>query len=311
MKSKVRISKIIWSIICVIALSAVASISANKISVADYKEMSDSDRLMFDALSQVYNVFEQNPKEIWTENFLLHKRPIVLYDKNGLLRGSTYVVNIDLSKSLHAKKVAMPNDFYGGDVYRVTGIHPSLFALWRQSKVVTIGEICAVALIYNKSTINDGSFINNLVYDGYLLYAREKSKITLPLEYESEVIAYNDLISRILESETEKEKNTTISDLISAREEQSKNNLFADRYITINEMYHGAALYCVVNIARALESEYTVSIDNPLAQSGEALGRILDNLPIGSGWRCAVENSEEESLVTQYSLLREYCRQNM
>ncbi len=142
---KIKSSKvlIIISAIMVLLLGIIVSnIVLNKTYKTKYEEFNSIDKEMFEQLSSIYQQFNENGDELWTNNYKFNEKPLILIRTNkdkGIMRKYAYAINVkEIEKSIFSKKIVMPKYLNLPDVYRISKFDTSMISTWMPSNFGTV-----------------------------------------------------------------------------------------------------------------------------------------------------------------------------
>ncbi|ENK1243725.1 hypothetical protein AB2063_001872 [Clostridium botulinum] len=153
MKKLKKKTKIIMGIIIIILVSLTSGgIFYNKFYKPYYKSMDSIDKEMFNELSNIYNQFNKNKKEIW-DVFNFNNEPLILirtYKEKGVLRKYAYAINIEsIENSIFIKKIDMPQYTNIPKVYRISSLYPYLLSSFMPNNFGTV-KIKGTEIFYFK-----------------------------------------------------------------------------------------------------------------------------------------------------------------
>ena len=186
------ISKIFLGIFLIFVLCIIITL-ANKIFSSKYENFSETDKEMFEQIVKVFDTFETSATEVWTENYRLDKQPVLICVQNEhipFLSNSVYAFNIDLSGKFYAEKIDVPQDYFDGFVYRLSGVYIKGIPLFIHDgyQDLTINGQNAVAVKINKESFNNlyavSSVDKSLISGGYDVFVVKNSRMPIYNEIE-------------------------------------------------------------------------------------------------------------------------------
>ncbi|WMM25250.1 hypothetical protein RBU61_00905 [Tissierella sp. MB52-C2] len=106
----------------------------NKLFNTEYNSLNDLDKSMINQLSEVYETYDNNSRDIWMEGYNFNNIPFILTPVSkdrGTLHAYSYVVGVDkLENSIFSKEMNLPS------IYRVSFLSPSLIKAWTPAKFI-------------------------------------------------------------------------------------------------------------------------------------------------------------------------------
>ena len=117
-----------------VIISVIGAIAFNKLIKRNYNSLSDMDKNMLNQISQVYEIYSNNSKEIWKEDYKLNESGFIftpVKKANGVLHSYSYVIGVNNFKnSIFATEITMPKELNLPPVYRVSFLSPTLIKEW-------------------------------------------------------------------------------------------------------------------------------------------------------------------------------------
>lgn len=127
-----KIYKGILVISTLVIMIGIISILGNKFVHTKYSDFDSCDTQMFEHLSRIYNTFSNESENLWSSNYKINDKPIILIRSNkdkGIIRKHAYAINVKgLEHSVFAKKVDVPKEFNLPDVYRISNLDSKLYS---------------------------------------------------------------------------------------------------------------------------------------------------------------------------------------
>lgn len=127
-------SIVIKIIIALISIIIISAIIFNKLINTKYDSLNNMDKKMLKQLSQVYEIYNNNSKDIWKEDYNVKDIALILtpaQKENGIFHLYSYVLGVDkLKNSIFSKEIETPKELNLPPIYRVSFLSPTLFKEW-------------------------------------------------------------------------------------------------------------------------------------------------------------------------------------
>lgn len=127
-----KILNIILILFGVILIVVCADLMVNKLWHTDFSSLDETDKGALEELCSMTALFDERygNDEVWTEDYNLRSEPCVLTRRYGMIKGSTYTVNMKVTRSIFMQRIKMPDEYYDIPVYRVSYLYPLTFSLF-------------------------------------------------------------------------------------------------------------------------------------------------------------------------------------
>ena len=256
----------------VILIIFCADLVVNKLAKTELDALDETDKAAIEELCAMTELFDDKygNDSVWTEDYNLHKQPVVITRRYGLVKGSTYAVNMTFSKNVFAQRIKMPDEYSDIPVYRLAYLYPQTFELAKlEDGVFTeVAETRAYTSTFDQSSVRmngTGSLEENVVEDTF----REMvESVDVPAWSDSnafdvteENVALMGLQYRILDemlaADSPEKLNEYIAEYVKVRELQAeKYPDFVDRRAA-SEIKDGCAKHVFYNISKLINHNIT------------------------------------------------------
>ena len=123
---------IILIILGVALIGVCVDLTTNKLAKTDYNSLDAVDREAIAELCGMTELFKDRRgcSDVWSENYNLRDYKAVVTRKLGIIKGTTYAVNLNVSKNIFAQQIIMPDEYSDIAVYRFAYFTPFTFSLY-------------------------------------------------------------------------------------------------------------------------------------------------------------------------------------
>lgn len=261
---------VIAAVLIVICLDLVL----NRTVKTNYTDISSVDRTALSQISDVIVLFDEKygDENVWSESYNLTEGSYVITRTLGLLKGTTYVINADMSDSIFAQRIEMPSKYGNLPVYRMAMCTPQMLSLFGSSGdncVISVGDDEMYSIKYNSGSVSysgmdsletkfvTGSFDmlvntedtptadNSVVYD-----TSSVDNVALTgLQYR--------IIDELLNCANRDEMNELIAEYVIVREEQLGGNRQLAHSQECIELTDGCRQHVLYNVSAELGENFT------------------------------------------------------
>lgn len=355
MNTMKRILNIVLILIGVILIVVCTDLITNRTLKTDYSSLSDVDKTALDQIASVVALFDEDDgnEDIWSKNYNPTDNGCIITRKLGFLKGTSYVINEDLSGNIFAQKIDMGEEYDDVTVYRLAGCTPQTLKMYISSEdngVIKVGDKQLFSMEYTSSVAYgpgvglEENFVKTSFKDDIQTSDFPEYNVDVDFSFNSRNIALTGLQYRIIDDLRDEVNAEEIKELIAEYVTVREYQLSGTPKLALQqekiELALGCpqyVLYCVsgetgsnityfnrntsnsIDFYSAFHYICTGQYSNDLqeyfneagnVQVGAALCEILDKKAFVPNWREMLDSSTEDNLVTQYSLLKEYCDSN-
>ncbi len=342
-----KILNILIIVIGVVFIAFCVDLVLNKAVNTSNDKLSEDDQAAVQQISNIVALLDERGDTIWDSGSDLADNAYVVYKSHGFLKGSVYVINADLSGNIFAQEITASDNstvkVYRLS-YAAPQTLKLLFAA-EEETTVTIGGTDMYAVRYTSDTISDygtGSLEETFckgIFERYIMpleeIADESAALTaedaalIGLEYE--------VIDDMLSCESVTELNEYIAYYVTLRCDRTETGDTAQLAEEQQETQYGSAQYFWYAISQQLGHNYTYfnrvipddinfysayyyvfsdgysgDVETYFSQTsrtntGAALCEVLSKNIVASWGSRLGQKSGDDSCVSQFDLLCEYC----
>lgn len=165
-----KLLNIILILFGVILIVFCADLVINKLVHTDLSQLDETDRAALEEICSMTELFDDKygNDTVWTEDYNLRNEPVVITRNYGLIKGSTYAVNMTFTKNIFAQRIKMPDEYSDIPVYRLSYLYPQSFKLAKQEEAgfTDVAGTRAYASAFDQSLVKmngTGSLEENIV----------------------------------------------------------------------------------------------------------------------------------------------------
>lgn len=256
----------------IVLIAICADLMTNKLTRTEFKDLDETDRGAIEELCEITSLFddEYGNENIWNDSYNPRNNASMITRRYGMVKGSTYAVNLSVTKNMFAQRITMPEEYSDIPVYRFSYLTPFTFALAKkedsgftdvEGRMVYAACFDTQSVKYNGTDSLEESFVKNT-------FEREVESADVPtidenVHYDLDVenIALTGLQFRILDdmlAETSEEKlKEMISEYVTVREFQEKKFPEFAHAREQRELRDGCAQYVFYNISDLIDHDIT------------------------------------------------------
>lgn len=343
-----KILNVLLILIGVVLIVVCADLVLNKTVKTDYGSLSDADQEALKQIADVVVLFddEYGNSDIWNESYNPNDNGCIITRKYGFVKGTSYVINADLSGNVFAQKIDMGEDYENVEVYRLACCTPQTIGMYFSSAdnaAVTIDGEELFAMNYTSAVVSadlEQNFVKTSFKQDVQTADYPTADIEVDFNLNSKNIALTGLQYRIIDDLRDASSIEEIKELIAeyviVREYQLSGTPKLALQQEKAELAEGCPQYVLYSVSSETGNDFTYfdktssnSIDFYSAfyyicsgqysadtqtyfnetgnmYVGAALCEILDEKAIIPNWRELLDSSTEDNFVSQYSLLKAY-----
>lgn len=220
-----RILNIVLILIGVILIVVCTDLITNRTLKTDYSSLSDVDKTALDQIVSVVDLFDENNgnEDIWSKNYNPTDNGCIITRKLGFLKGTSYVINEDLSDNIFAQKIDMGEKYEDISVYRLAGCTPQTLTMYFSSEdneVVNMGDKQLFSMEYSSSVAYstgislEENFVKTSFKDDIQTSDFPKYDVDIDFNFNSRNIALTGLQYRIIDDLLDEVNPEEIKELI-------------------------------------------------------------------------------------------------
>lgn len=268
-----KLLNIFLIIIGVLLIAFCADLALNKTFKTSFEELSEVDRQALSQVGDVINLFdeEEGNEDIWNSNYNLAQGGYIISRTYGSVKGTSYVINVDLTENIFAQKIEMPSEYDDILVFRLSASAPQAISLYAPSNdniMINVNGEEIYSLKYSSTTVSHNgsdSFEESYVRGTFETMVQTADCPTVDIEEDfsltEENVALTGLQYRILDDLREAKDSEEIKELVAeyviVREYQLKDNAEFARQQEEVELVQGCPQYVFYNISGELGHNQT------------------------------------------------------
>lgn len=263
-----KLLNVILIIIGIVLIAFCADLLLNKTVKTSYNELSDVDQKAIGQIGDIINLFdkEDGNEDIWNSDYNPADNSYIITRTYGAVKGTSYVINMDLSGDFFAQKIEMPSEYSDILVFRLACSAPDTISLYSPSNdgtaLVVNGEEI-YSLKYSSTTVShsgSGSFEESCIKGSFESEVQTADTPTVEVEQDfsltDENVALTGLQYRIIDdlrdAEDIEEINELITEYVLVRDYQLKSSSDLALQQEKIELVQGCPLYVLYSVSDEL-----------------------------------------------------------